>query len=184
MGNITRSWRAILGLGWGKSSQVARQHHACTLSTNFWLFRHRRSLLPRSGWGLMRIGCCLAPLGSLRIGGGGRVERSLWRWGSFPLHWRGGREAGLLRQRQIRRLIHWPWLLHIVVNGWLASVTNGELGLSLPLPLAASDRAVDETATREERAAQQCRVAVLATEAGVCGVPMLALVAHLPLVHP
>ena len=147
----------------------------------------------------MRIGSCLAPLGSLRIGGGprvarsgggggeggggchaavghtavtvvgwGRVERSLWRWGSFPLHWRGGREAGLLRQRQIRRLIHWPWLLHIVVNGWLASVTNGELGLSLSLPLAASDRAVDETAARKERAAQQRRVAVLATWGSKC----------------
>ena len=108
-----------------------------------------------------------------------RVVCTLRRRSPFPLHWRGRGKAGLLRQRQVRGLIHWPRLLHIVIDGRLP-LTNGQPRLALTLPLAASNGAVDEASPREERSAKQGGVAVLARETGVGGMPVLPLVAHLP----
>ena len=111
--------------------------------------------------------------------GGRRGVCTLRRRWAFPLHWRGRGKAGLLGQRQVRGLIHWPRLLHIVIDGRL-SLTYGQPRLALTLPLTASNGAVDEAPSREKRPAEQCGVAVLARETGVGGMPVLPLVAHLP----
>ena len=93
----------------------------------------------------------------------------------------------MLGQREVTRLVHRPRLLHVVVDGGLgagaaaAEAAHHHTGLAggLELALAAGDAAVDQPALGEEGSAQERGVTMLAREALVSRVPMLALVAHL-----
>ena len=152
---------------------------------HFWFLWHWGAFLTASHGGLgaeLVHGDLLAPLGrvgkhslTLRSGSHGPVTHGVTAPHSqLPSHRRRRGETALLGQRQVARLVDWPRLLDVVVDG-------RELPAHLPagLSLAAGDGAVDETSLGQEGSAEEAGVAVLTGEAGVGGVPVLALVAHL-----